>query len=136
MANTYLLETLVTGIDENDPNAGTHYTRVSADSLDDARAYAEERGNELKEAYKDVPGFQYTIGGIWRDASKRYDDTTDVTISVPETMYRNDLNDRFADFFGRVIADIKTDTDGICGTYEVETAEMLRDAFLNADYTS
>lgn len=135
MANTYLLETLVTGIDKNDPNEGTHYTRVSADNLDDVKAYAEERGNELKEAYKDVPGFQYVVGGIWRDASERHDDITDVTISVPE-LYRNDLKDRFADFFGRVIADISSDTVEICGTYEVETAEMLRDAFLNADYTS
>ncbi|MBR1421928.1 MAG: DUF3848 domain-containing protein [Ruminococcus sp.] len=60
---------------------------------------------------------------------------TTFTIETTSANFDSDINDRFQDFFGRVIADIKcdlaSDTIGVCGQYELETAEMLRDAFRN-----
>lgn len=60
---------------------------------------------------------------------------TTITINTPDNTFDSDVKNQFQDFFGRVIADIKcdiiSDTIGLCGQYELETAEMLRDAFLS-----
>lgn len=53
-----------------------------------------------------------------------------ITIKIPKE-FKNDFNnDRFEEFFERVSADI--DNTGLCGNYEKETAEMLKEAFKKA----
>lgn len=50
-----------------------------------------------------------------------------VMLEIPKE-YENDYTtDRFANFFGRVCADI--DNKGMCGRYEEEIAIMMRRAF-------
>lgn len=66
--------------------------------------------------------------------------TTTINIDVPNE-FNSDLNDRFRDFFGRVIADIKyglnsDDSTNICGQYELEIAEMLHTALVKGDVTT
>lgn len=50
-----------------------------------------------------------------------------VTIKIPKEFEVDYKNDKFKDFFSRVICDI--DCSGICGFYEKEIAEMFLDAF-------
>lgn len=53
-----------------------------------------------------------------------------ITIEIPEEFNGDFQKDRFKEFFDRVIADI--DMEGLCGNYEAETAEMLKNSFQNA----
>lgn len=48
-----------------------------------------------------------------------------ILIDIPKEFEIDYRTDRFADFFGRVEADM----DVICGNYERETADILRNAF-------
>lgn len=50
-----------------------------------------------------------------------------IQLEIPKE-YENDYqNDRFDEFFRRVFADI--DFTGMCGNYEIETVQMMADAF-------
>ena len=142
---SYLLITHVSGIPQDDPNYGAHYSRYSADDIETMQDAAKERGETLAAAYKKCngttckayPEFDYTVEGIYRQMSPNYSDDVNVAITVPKA-YANDAKDRFADFFGRIIADLsdrleKGEDIGLCGNYELETAQMLRDAFQNGD---
>lgn len=53
-----------------------------------------------------------------------------LTMDIPIDFERDFINDKFKDFFSRVIADI--DCSSLCGNYEKEIAEMLLKAFYNA----
>lgn len=50
-----------------------------------------------------------------------------LTIDIPREYERDFIDDKFKDFFSRVIADI--DCSGLCGNYEKEIAEMFIEAF-------
>lgn len=50
-----------------------------------------------------------------------------LTIDIPREYERDFIDDKFKDFFSRVIADI--DCSGLCGNYEKEIAEMFIKAF-------
>ena len=51
-----------------------------------------------------------------------------IEIEIPKD-FEGDYNaDRFSDFFSRAMIDIET-MQGMCGRYEIETAEMLQKAF-------
>ena len=51
-----------------------------------------------------------------------------IEIDIPKE-FEGDYNaDRFRDFFLRAMIDIET-MQGMCGRYEIETAEMLQKAF-------
>lgn len=50
-----------------------------------------------------------------------------VQIEIPKEFLKDYDSDRFEDFFKRVVADI--DCTGCCGNYEIETANMLKEAF-------
>ena len=51
-----------------------------------------------------------------------------IEIEIPKE-FEGDYNaSKFKDFFGRVIADA-TYNDGLCGLYELETAQILQKAF-------
>lgn len=50
-----------------------------------------------------------------------------VILELPEIVEKDYLNDKFMEFFKRVIADINC--DGCCGNYEKEIAEALLQAF-------
>lgn len=50
-----------------------------------------------------------------------------LTIDIPREYERDFIDDKFKDFFSRVIADI--DCSGLCGNYEKEIAEMFLEAF-------
>ena len=53
-----------------------------------------------------------------------------VQIEIPDCFTR-DYEDKFAELFGRVLADVKT--NGVCcGNYERETLEMLKNAFIDS----
>lgn len=54
-----------------------------------------------------------------------------LTIEIPKEFIQDFQKDKFAEFFGRVKADI--DYEGLCGLYEKETAEMLKEAFQHAE---
>lgn len=59
-----------------------------------------------------------------------------IIIDIPSEFEVDFNTDRFKDFFLRVAADIESNhsnCNGICGNYEKETAEMLRDAFENGE---
>ena len=62
-----------------------------------------------------------------------------IILDVSDKLFNTDINDRFQDFFGRVISDIafslNNDSSNICGRYEMETAELLKSSFANAVYT-
>lgn len=49
-----------------------------------------------------------------------------IEIEIP-VEFEIDYNDKFADFFNRVLSDIEKST--LCGNYEKETAEMFLKAF-------
>ena len=53
-----------------------------------------------------------------------------ITIDIPREYERDFSDDKFKDFFSRVIADINC--DGMCGFYEKEVAEMFLEAFYKA----
>lgn len=61
-----------------------------------------------------------------------------ITITVTDKLFRKDIEDRFQDFFKRVIADITDSLNngsmGICGRYELETAVLLQNAFACGQY--
>lgn len=50
-----------------------------------------------------------------------------LTIDIPREYERDFIDDKFKDFFSRVIVDI--DCSGLCGNYEKEIAEMFLEAF-------
>lgn len=50
-----------------------------------------------------------------------------LTIDIPREYERDFIDDKFKDFFSRVITDI--DCSGLCGNYEKEIAEMFLEAF-------
>jgi len=56
-----------------------------------------------------------------------------ITIDVPEKVFRHDINNKFQDFFGRLKEETRehmnNGTSLLCGTYELETIQMLMDAF-------
>lgn len=54
-----------------------------------------------------------------------------VKIYIPVEFVKDFNNDRFNDFFHRVIADM-SDYNGMCGLYEMEIAYMLLHAFENS----
>ena len=53
-----------------------------------------------------------------------------LTIDIPREYERDFIDDKFKDFFSRVIADI--DCSGLCGNYEKEIAEMFIKVFYEA----
>ncbi len=61
-----------------------------------------------------------------------------ITITVPDKLFRKDIEGRFQDFFGRVIVDIADSLDNestdLCGRYELETAVFLQNAFAHGQY--
>lgn len=61
-----------------------------------------------------------------------------IIIDVNDKLFKKDVLNRFQDFFERVISDIATnmneDTLNACGRYEMETATLLKSAFLCGDY--
>lgn len=50
-----------------------------------------------------------------------------LTIDIPREYERDFIDDKFKDFFSRVIVDI--DCSGLCDNYEKEIAEMFLEAF-------
>lgn len=54
-----------------------------------------------------------------------------VKIEIPIEFVTDFKNDKFSDFFYRIIADM-SDYSGMCGLYEMEIAYMLLHAFENA----
>ena len=61
-----------------------------------------------------------------------------ITITVPDKLFRRDIETRFGDFWERVIADIadglNNENVGLCGRYELETAALLKNAFAKGAY--
>lgn len=53
-----------------------------------------------------------------------------IEIEIPKEFEKDYTADKFADFLGRVKADI--DYNGMCGNYERETADVLAEAFKNS----
>lgn len=53
-----------------------------------------------------------------------------IEIEIPKEFEADYTADKFADFLGRVRADI--DYNGMCGNYERETADVLAEAFKNS----
>ena len=51
-----------------------------------------------------------------------------IEIEIPKEFEKDYNEDRFKDFFERVLAEIIY-SDGCCGNYEEETAQMLKKAF-------
>lgn len=56
-----------------------------------------------------------------------------IVINVPEKEFGVDIEDKFQDFFKRLEAETRehlmTNTELVCGNYELETIEMFLDAF-------
>lgn len=57
-----------------------------------------------------------------------------MNINIPKELEKDFSDDRFKEFFERVCADMSG--NGCCGRYERETAEMLKDAFQEAEISS
>ena len=61
-----------------------------------------------------------------------------ITITVSDGLFGKDIENRFQDFFERVIADISESLNNrntsLCGWYELETATLLQEAFANGQY--
>lgn len=54
----------------------------------------------------------------------------EIRLCIDDSFENDFIEDRFKDFFDRVIADIKASHfEGLCGNYELETASFLREAF-------
>lgn len=60
----------------------------------------------------------------------------ELVIKIPEKEFGIDINDKFQDFFKRLRTEIKehliSNTELVCGAYELETIEMFLSAFANA----
>lgn len=57
-----------------------------------------------------------------------------IMLKLPQEWEKEFKKDRFADFFGRVIADLNCDeARTLVGNYEFETLSMLREAFANVE---
>lgn len=57
-----------------------------------------------------------------------------IMVKLPQEWEKEFKIDRFADFFGRVIADLNCDeARTLVGNYEFETLSMLREAFANVE---
>lgn len=60
----------------------------------------------------------------------------ELVIKIPEESFGIDINDKFQDFFYRLKAEtqehLMTNTNLVCGTYELETINMLLEAFKNS----
>lgn len=56
-----------------------------------------------------------------------------IILNIPDNEFGVDIQNKFQDFFERVKAEIETRVESgdelVCGTYEIETAEMFRKAF-------
>lgn len=56
-----------------------------------------------------------------------------IILNIPDNEFGVDIQNKFQDFFGRVKAEIETRVKSgdelVCGTYEIETAEMFQKAF-------
>lgn len=52
---------------------------------------------------------------------------TELIIKVPSIEFKNDIADKFQDYFSRVQIDLSHGK--LCGNYEMETTEMLKAAF-------
>ena len=61
-----------------------------------------------------------------------------ITLTVSDGLFGKDIEDRFQDFFKRMITDISDSLNngntGLCGWYEVETATLLQNAFAKGQY--
>lgn len=62
-----------------------------------------------------------------------------ITINVCDKLFAKDAENKFQDFFERVITDIASGlNDGeysnLCGRYEMETATLLKQAFKKGEY--
>lgn len=59
-----------------------------------------------------------------------------ITITVDEAVFDKEIENKFSDFFNRVITDIKYPdvVQGLYGNFEYETADMLKNAFYAAKY--
>nr|DAE43923.1 MAG TPA: hypothetical protein [Caudoviricetes sp.] len=53
-----------------------------------------------------------------------------IEIEIPKEFEEDYQDNKFKEFFMRVIADV--DGNGLCGLYEVETAYMFWEAFQNS----
>lgn len=80
--------------------------------------------------FKEVINAGVCIIVIGADRGLIGSDRMKLTIDIPIDFERDFINDKFKDFFSRVIADI--DCSSLCGNYEKEIAEMLLKAFYNA----
>lgn len=58
-----------------------------------------------------------------------------IVIDIPEKEFGVDIDNKFQDFFSRLKAEIKahliTNTNLVCGAYELETIDMFLEAFNN-----
>lgn len=61
-----------------------------------------------------------------------------ITLTVSDKLFKKDAENRFQDFFDRVIVDIagniSDDSLKLCGRYELETASLLKIAFNHGQY--
>lgn len=62
-----------------------------------------------------------------------------ITITVSDKLFGHDVENRFQNFFDRLIVDIAgniSDDDNLklCGRYELETATLLKVAFKHGQY--
>lgn len=61
-----------------------------------------------------------------------------IIITIPDNLFRRDIENKFKDFFERVIVDIagslNNENTGLCGLYELETATFLKKAFAHGLY--
>lgn len=67
-----------------------------------------------------------------------------ITITVSESsklsdkLFRREIEDRFQEFFSRVIVDITNNLNNestyLCGRYELETAKFLKNVFDRGQY--
>lgn len=53
-------------------------------------------------------------------------------IEIPEEFEIHFMQDKFEDFFIRIIGDMSRNVPSLCGVDEKEIAEMLKTAFLNS----
>lgn len=57
-----------------------------------------------------------------------------IMVKPPQEWEKEFKKDRFAEFFGRVIADLNCDeARTLVGNYELETLNMLKEAFANVE---
>ncbi len=56
-----------------------------------------------------------------------------ITINIPAEFESDYNTDRFEDIFNRILADLHNNSL-LCGNYEKETIEMLKNAFKQSTY--